>query len=238
MSQDLSFEHHIRTIANKGIKMAGWILRTFNTRRPNVLLTLLKQLIYPTIEYNSILWNPTDPDLIDLLESVQNNFLKRIECQTLKPSSDYWDRLATFKLYSLQRRRERYRIIYTWKIIHNFYPNPGHLTDAEFPDHTDYPNPGITIHISNSNEITVRCREDLPRWAAGKSVLKSCCDLYNSLPRALRRILGPNEYPILNTFKEGLDNWLVTIPDRPNSARRAKICQSNSILHQKEYKTR
>ena len=36
---------------------------------------------------------------------------------------DYSDRLVYLKLHSLQRRRERYCIIYVWKIIEGLVPN-------------------------------------------------------------------------------------------------------------------
>ena len=36
---------------------------------------------------------------------------------------NYWDRLSRLKLYSLERRRERFIIIYTWKIITGLVPN-------------------------------------------------------------------------------------------------------------------
>ena len=54
VSQDMKFDAHLRKVANKGKQMTGWILRT-NTRSPTVMLTLLKQLIYPTLEYYSVL---------------------------------------------------------------------------------------------------------------------------------------------------------------------------------------
>ena len=235
MSQDLLFDHHIRIVANKGKRLSGWILRTFRTRKPEIMLTLLKQLIHPTVEYNSVLWNPTDPILIDLLESIQNNFLKCINSPTLGPNSDYWDRLAHFKLYSLQRRRERYMIIYTWKVIHDLYPNPGLHLNTTTDDHSAQPNQGISLSINNSEEIIVSHGPAAPDWLADKSILQACCDLYNSLPRALRNTLKPEEKPCLATFKRLLDEWLVKIPDRPTASRRPKVAQSNSIMHQKEY---
>ena len=180
ISQDLSFDHHIRLIANKGKRMAGWILRTFRTRKADVMLTLLKQLIYATVEYNSVLWNPADQELVDLLESIQNNFLKAINSSTLPSNADYWDRLAHYKLYSLQRRRERYMLLYTWKVIHRLYPNPGfHLNTTV--DHQLHPNQGLQMNLSNSGEILISHGPEAPGWSAGKSILQSCCDLYNSL---------------------------------------------------------
>ena len=76
MSWDMKFDKHINTVHNKGKRVSGWILRVFHTRLPSVMLTLLKQLVYPTLEYNSVLWDPTSRDLIDSLESVQKNFWK------------------------------------------------------------------------------------------------------------------------------------------------------------------
>ena len=235
ISQDLLFDQHIRTIANKGKRMTGWILRTFNTRRCDIMLTLLKQLIYPTVEYNSVLWNPSDQSLIDLMESVQNNFLKRIHSPTLKADSDYWDRLEHFMLYSLQRRRERYMIMYTWKVVHEIYPNPGLHLNHTTEDHSVHPNHGVAINITNSNEILVQHGPSHPGWLEGKSVLHACCELYNSMPRALKMTLQPEVEPCFINFKKQVDEWLVKIPDRPTSARRPRIAKSNSILHMKDY---
>jgi hypothetical protein len=36
---------------------------------------------------------------------------------------NYWDRLQPLGLYSLQRRRERYVILYIWKMISGMVPN-------------------------------------------------------------------------------------------------------------------
>ena len=190
------------------------------------------------MEYNSVLWNPDDSELIDLLERVQNNFLRCIYAPALGNNCDYWDRLEFFKLYSLQRRRERYMIIYTWKVIHNLYPNPGLHLNTTTEDHTAHPNRGIGINITNSEEIIVEHGPAPPDWLAGKSILQACCDLYNCLPRALRNMLQEDEEPGVLKFKTLLDEWLVKIPDRPNTPRRPKTARSNSIIYQKEYKKR
>ena len=36
-----------------------------------------------------------------------------------------WERLKKFNVFSLQRRRERYQIIYVWKMLENLVPNVG-----------------------------------------------------------------------------------------------------------------
>ena len=38
---------------------------------------------------------------------------------------NYWERLNSLRLYSVQRRRERYIILYVFKILHNLVPNCG-----------------------------------------------------------------------------------------------------------------
>ena len=37
---------------------------------------------------------------------------------------NYWDRLTVLKLYSLERRREMYIIMYVFKILKELVPNP------------------------------------------------------------------------------------------------------------------
>ena len=55
---------------------------------------------------------------------VQRNFLRKIEGAH---RLSYWDQLRKYKMYSLERRRERYSVIYVWKIIENLVPNFSHL---------------------------------------------------------------------------------------------------------------
>ena len=57
---------------------------------------------------------------IQAIEDIQRTFTYKItEVQYL----NYWERLHELKLYSLQRRRERYIIIYIWKITQHMVPN-------------------------------------------------------------------------------------------------------------------
>ena len=52
------------------------------------------------------------------IEAIQRTFTYKItEVQHL----NYWERLQELKLYSLQRRRERYIIIYIWKITQHMH---------------------------------------------------------------------------------------------------------------------
>ena len=51
---------------------------------------------------------------------IQKSYLKGIE---LPQNLNYWEKLKYLNLYSLERRRERYQIIYTWCVIEGLVPN-------------------------------------------------------------------------------------------------------------------
>ena len=100
--------------------MCSWILRTFQSRSPELMLTLWKSLVLPILDYCSQLWSPSKIGLIQQIENVQKVFTRKINSHCRE---DYWDRLRLFNLYSLERRRERYRIIYVWKMLEGMVPN-------------------------------------------------------------------------------------------------------------------
>ena len=234
MSSNAKFDQHIRKIVNRGKQMAGWILRIFKTRSPGVMLILLKQLVFAAVEYNSVLWNPSDITLINLLESVQSNFLRKIESPTLPADADYIDRLQHFKLYSFQRRRERYSIFYIWKVIHNIYPNPGLHLNTTSQDHMAYPNLGVQMDAHPRLGFSVQHANNPPDWIKELSPLKKCCDLYNCLPAALRQP-SSEEVPSFEDFKKAVDLWLAKIPDQPSCGGRQRLGRTNSIVHQVVY---
>ena len=120
MENTAKFDSHIRSIVKKGTRIAGWSLRVFSTRAEKPMLTLFKALVLSHVEYCSALWAPRALGMIRELESVQRSFTKRIEGMHLL---DYHTRLQRLKLYSLERRRDRYIIIYIWRIINGFSPN-------------------------------------------------------------------------------------------------------------------
>lgn len=238
ISSDLHFDQHIRIVVNKGKRVSGWITRVFSTREPGVMLTLLKQLVYPTVEYNSVMWNPSDPSLIDALENIQRNFTRKIESPKLPANHDYWDRLRHYKLYSMQRRRERYAIFYVWKVIHDLYPNPGLHLNSTTMDHAVYPNKGIQIDAHQRRGLVPQHTDNPPRWLESCSILASSCALYNSLPASLRQPIHRNEEPNFPDFKRKVDEWLTSIPDQPTCSSRPKVAATNSILHQIQYRVR
>ena len=221
-SNDCKFDFHISTIVTKANKLCGWTLRTFDARDRLTMVTLLKSLILPTIEYCSPLWSPTDQNNIQKLERTQRAFTKKIA--GLEELS-YEDRLKSLKIYSLERRRERYIILYIWKVLHGYYPDPG-------------------FNISSYNEwdhsitLTVPILKTPPPDKGGatlkklqeRDILYHGAKLFNALPRHLRKLHTGEEAsmtPII--YKSHLDKYLSLIPEEPTTPRAAV---TNSLIHQ------
>ena len=58
MENNAKFNAEIRSIAEKGKRTAGWILRVFSTRRERPMIVLFKALVLSLVEYCSVLWSP------------------------------------------------------------------------------------------------------------------------------------------------------------------------------------
>ena len=102
-------------------------------------------------------------------------------------------------IYSLERRRERYLIIYIWKILENIVPkfsDPiGHYVSERRGRYY------ITSHIE------LRCLDSLQ----SKSFRFKESRLFNSLPKFIRNASSCT----IIVFKSRLDNFLSDVPDDP-----------------------
>ena len=87
----------------------GWVLRVFQIRKRSLMQTLLKSLVIPILEYCCQLYNPWEVKDIQAIEAIQRMFTYKI---TKVQHLNYWEKLHELKLCFLQRRRERYIIIY------------------------------------------------------------------------------------------------------------------------------
>ena len=63
------------------------------------MLTILRSLIQPRLDYCSQLWSPRDQASINRLEAVQREFISQIRDPLLK-SMTYWDKLTSLRVYS------------------------------------------------------------------------------------------------------------------------------------------
>ena len=171
---------------------SGWVCRTFKSREKFFMKHMWKSLIQPHIDYCSQLYMPINQVEMGRLENLFRNFSRKIpELRGL----DYWARLQNLRVYSQERRLERYRIIYVWKILRGIVPNCG----LEFTGKDT--RRGIEVMIPNLNKKSIR--EQSFQVHGGK--------LFNSIPKNLRNMAENN----VDEFKEKLDLFLQSIPDEP-----------------------
>ena len=125
MSNNCSFAYHINVLCKKCTDLSGWILRSFTSCDSTTMMTMFKALIQSRLDYCSQLWSPHLTKHIVQIEKVQRSFTKYI---TGMREYSYIDRLSQLKLYSLQRRRDHYCIIYVWKSVEGAVPNYSNLS--------------------------------------------------------------------------------------------------------------
>ena len=118
---DLSWSTHVSAITKSAKKKAGWALSIFRDRSPSVMLTLYKSVVRSLLEYCCPVWSGLSLQETRDIEAIQRYFTNKI----IVPSNveNYWDRLKYLHLMSLQRRRERYMIIFIWKIFYKKVSN-------------------------------------------------------------------------------------------------------------------
>ena len=83
------------------------------------MLTIMRSLIHPRLDYCSQLWSPRDQASINRLEGVQRQFISQIRDPALL-QMNYWEKLSHLRVYSQERRRERYQICFLWKQTQGF----------------------------------------------------------------------------------------------------------------------
>ena len=175
-------------------------------------------MVLPHLEYCSQVWSPVLLGQIQKLEAVLRSFTAKINgLQSL----NYWERLKALNIYSLQRRRERYLIIYIYKIIVGAVKN---LSSPKFQIKTYCSSRRgrlcvIPPLIPGANKkVRSKIEASLPVQAPR---------LFNALPSEIRDFEGS-----INSFKSNLDNFLSKIPDQPPLRGYTQQATSNSIIDQ------
>ena len=218
MSASADFETQVNDSAVKGSQMAGWILRTFQTRDPVPMMTLFRAMVLPLVEYNCQIWSPKKLFLIRKLESVQRHFTAKIAGTA---GMSYGERLKYLNIYSLERRRDRYAIIYTWKIIQGLAPNLLGKYNIRYVDtNLRLGRYCLLPNLNHSAPLYVQTLKENSFCVHGPK-------LFNALEKNLRNFDGS-----LQTFKSKLDKFLATIEDAPLVPTEPQVATSNSLLDQ------
>ena len=166
------------------------------SRDSTTLMTLFTTLLLSGLDYCSQLWSPHLIRHIIQIEKVQHSFTKFIPGMC---DCSYSDRLSPLRLYSLQRRSERYCIIYVRKIIEDLVPN--------------FPKPIVCTHPDCRGRYCVVSHVNIDRSGtlAYNSFRWHAIRLFNSSPKYIRCTTSCSVY----RFKHTLDSYLMNIFDHP-----------------------
>ena len=217
IATDLTFDLQILKVVTTANQMVSWGFRTFRSRGKKLMLVLLKSLVQPHLDYCSQLWSPSTQSQINTIESVQRSLISSIWDSGLL-GKNYWDKLKYLRVYSQERRRERYQMIFIWKISQGlvsgykfqFFENPRTGRWA-VPD----PLSGreVPAMVSRAKENSLRIKG---------------VKLFNLLPKVLR---NANHQDTL-MWKNNLDHYLDLVPDQPTVSGLGRAAASNSLLDQ------
>ena len=175
MSSQGGFQAHISHLISKVKQKMGWIHRTFITNNVEFRRFMWINYIRSNIDYASQLWCPSDQIQMSSLESLQRMYTA---CTNGLQHMDYWTRLRWFRLSSIERRLQRYRIIYVWKIANDIVINPG----IEFTNNV-HSGKLVKIHYKKCHDTwSQKLWDQSLQIHGGKS--------FNSLPVYLRNCPG------------------------------------------------
>jgi hypothetical protein len=223
VSNNCEFNLQITTIIAKVRKTLGWIKRSFISCEANFMQFLWATYCLPYLDFGSQLWMPTGTPLMKNVESLQFSFMKSLPIFQRDETNIYWKMLKIMRLYSIERRTERFKILYTWKVFEHLAPNygivmresvsAGRLCDVS-PLITGFPESVKNIRLCSLQHV-------------------GPC-LWNSLPAELRAVTQVNT----DTFKHKLDQYLSFLPDTPwlkghipEARHPLSGLPSNSVIH-------
>ena len=220
-TNDLLFRDHIDKIVSTSRIVMGMLLRTFSTREKEPMMKLFNTYIRSRLEYCCVVWAPVQQGYINELEAIQKTFTSKI---TGMEKLDYHERLKNLNLYSLERRRDRYAIIYGWQQLEGIKPNIMGLKSS---------------WIGTSRRIISR---KIPVKTEGREVKqKNRTKIYNCPARRTERLFNSIPPSLKNRtketteiFKGHLDRWLREVPDLPRIGKYSKwvAADTNSVTGQ------
>ena len=197
--------------------MTGWILRAFAARDQVTMTVLFKAMVLPVVEYCCQLWSPRKQYLIRNIEAIQRHFTAKMEGMN---GLSYRQRLAKLNMYSLERRRDRYTVIYLWKILQGQAPN---MLGNDQIRTVENPRLGRLCLLPPLNNKSSKHIQTLRENSFSVFAPK----LFNELGPDLRNFNGSME-----AFKNRLDCFLQTIKDEPHDPEEPPMAASNSLRDQ------
>merc|ERR1712055_72128 len=178
--------------------------RTFSTRDKEPMIKMFNAYIKSKLEYYGIVWSPVAQNFINELEDIQKIFTRKIEGME---GLDYHERLKKLKMYSQERRRDRYLVIYGWQQIEKIKENVLKLELNERNSSRSIRQRQIPYSGTDGERIPESIKTKIHNCPARKIERA-----FNCMPRKLRDVTGVKT----EAFKKHLDQWLSKIPDQPS----------------------
>jgi len=210
----MAFKDHMRKVIAGGKMTSAWLLRSFRSREVRVLLLLLKSIIVPKMEYACLVWSPSTVGAIQEMEQVQKSFTAnmrpfrhrhRRSCPQrcmLRTTRSYHERLERLRIYSLQRRRERYHCIYAYHIITGWVPRPKGFQFHETSRHGIRVEPMVAPHGTPTSLRRMMDNSPVSRMARS----------WNAMSSFLK---GVSSFQCFQDWKKALTTWLSRVQDHP-----------------------
>ncbi len=149
--------------------MSNMIFKCFLSCKTQFLVQMFATFVRPRLEYATQVWSPHYLKDIDLIESVQRRFTKRLPDMN---DLSYSQRLTVSRLQSLELRRLIFDLVLTYKILHG-------LVDVEVSDFFVYSQSGTRGH--DLKLYKPLCKHDYSKYFFANRVV----DIWNFLPNSV-----------------------------------------------------
>merc|ERR1712030_253882 len=117
---DLVFGEHVGRMAASGKVVVGMLLRTFGAGEGEPMIRMFGSYIGSKLECCGVVWSPSVKKGMNDIENIQRAFTGGVEGVE---ELNYHQRLKELKMYSMERRRERYMIIYGYQQLEGIKEN-------------------------------------------------------------------------------------------------------------------
>ena len=207
VDNQLSFTQEINKTLQKAQNRMFWILRTFSSRDPEILLPIFKSVVLSTIDFPNLVTVFPSASVISRLEDIQRRFTSKLDSMKLM---SYQERLSKLNLMSIQRRKDRGLLMFMQRLS-RLDPSI-----AGFPRRTDNRYLEENFHVAGHSYGG-------KNWASKKSWIDSIHSrsahyigvrLYNVLANSVKAGTPENAEKTFEQVKLITDRFLSNIPDR------------------------
>lgn len=192
----LKFDSHITNIANRSNKILGFIRRNCADFDDSLALkSIYCSLVRSICEYGSIIWSPYQSGHKQTIEKIQQKFLRFLsfKCSIIRePHSSYTPLLTILNLETLEQRRLRLDLYFSYKLFSGNIDCPEFLSRFSF--HTPIRNSRSKNTFYLNTEVT-NYASNTPHHRIMKTINKLNIDLF----------ISPN----FNSFKNYCNSLLV-----------------------------